>query len=148
MPTFTLTTTINAAPTTVWDIITDIENSPKVTPEITRIEMLTPPPFRVGTRWRETRRMNNREGSVVLEVTEFAPGRSCSVRSTLMGTEFNSQFTITRERDATRLDLHTATRPISFGGRLFSLLTPVFIPAMKKTMQRDLEAIKRAAESR
>ncbi len=148
MPTFTLTTTINAAPNTVWDIIADIENSPKVAPEIVRIEMLTPPPFRVGTKWRETRRMNNREAAVVLEVSEVTPGRSYTATSTLMGVEFTSQFTITREREATRLDLHTTSRPITLGGRLFSLLSPLFTPAMKKSMQSDLEAIKRAAESR
>lgn len=148
MPNFTLTTTINAAPNTVWDIITDIENSPNVTPEITRIEMLTQPPLRVGTRWRETRRINNREAAVVLEVSEFTTNRSYTARSALMGIEFNSQFVVTRQRDATRLDLHTTSRPLTLGGRLMSLLSPLFTAAMKKTMQRDLDAIKSAAESR
>lgn len=148
MPNFTLTTTINASLDTVWSIITDIENSPSVAPEITHIEMLTPPPFRVGTKWRETRRMNNREAVAVLEITEVAPARSYTARSNLMGLEFDTQFVLTRERDTTRLDLHTTSRPITFGGRVFSLLSPLFTPAMKKAMQSDLDAIKRAADAR
>lgn len=47
-------------------------------PGIQRIEVLTPGPFAVGTRWRETRKMFGKEASETFTVTAIEPGKSLS----------------------------------------------------------------------
>jgi carbon monoxide dehydrogenase subunit G len=148
MPTFTLTRAIQASQQIVWNIITDIEGSPAVTPAITRIQMLTEGLFRVGSRWNETRKMGSREATVALEVTECTPPRSYTVRSTLMGMEFLSQFQVVPQGGDTRLDLVVTSRPVNLGGRVVNLLSPLMAGAMRKDIQRDMDAIKRTAEAR
>ena len=48
----------------VWALATDLEGSPRVVRGIEAVEVLTPGPFGVGTRWRETRRMFGRSAAV------------------------------------------------------------------------------------
>ena len=59
-----------AAPASkVWEALTDIEGSPHVISGIERVEMLSEAPFGVGTRWRETRRVFDKDATEELWVT-------------------------------------------------------------------------------
>ena len=51
----TVTRTIDAPASTVFRVITDVENSPSVTPEVVGVEFLTEQRTGAGTRFRETR---------------------------------------------------------------------------------------------
>lgn len=147
MPTLALSTTINADPARVWDLICDIRGAPRVQPVITRIQMLTDTPFGVGTRWRETRRMFNREATETLEVVECTPGRSYTVAAFSCGAQMRSQFRVTPDAGATRLELDLTASPVSPFAKLMSIFTPLMMGPMKKALRSDLDAIKRAAEA-
>ena len=53
----------------LWAILTDIAHADQTLSGVTRVEPLTEGPYRVGTRWRETRRMFGREDTQQLRVT-------------------------------------------------------------------------------
>ena len=55
-----LNVTINATPETVFAVVSDVANSPKRIDWYEKVDMLTNGPVRVGTKWRETRRMSNK----------------------------------------------------------------------------------------
>lgn len=54
MPTLTATTHVAAHAARVFEVFTDLPRAAERIPAITKIEMLTEGPFRVGTRWRES----------------------------------------------------------------------------------------------
>ena len=56
----------------------DLDRSLHWMPGAVRIEILTPGPFGVGTRWREVRKMFGREAAETFTVTAIEPGRSLS----------------------------------------------------------------------
>ena len=148
MHSFTVTTTIAAPPERIWSIICDIEGSPKVVKEIERIHMLTDPPFRVGTRWQETRKTPIGHATAELEVVDLTPPTGYAVRSTLHANEFLCRFNISPQNaGATRLDLHMEMRPLNITGQFFAFFSPLIVGAMKSAMQQDLNHIKHAAEA-
>ncbi|MDV6028883.1 MAG: SRPBCC family protein [Phycisphaera sp. RhM] len=65
------TRTIQAPLTVVFQTVSDVRNFRKAVPHITDVEFLSEQQHRVGTRFRETRLMKDREQSVELEVAEF-----------------------------------------------------------------------------
>ena len=77
--------TVAAPPERMFAIFTDLEGAPGRIRGIKKVELLTPGPVRVGTKWRETRVFGKREATEVLEVTEFVPGRTFSVGSSSCG---------------------------------------------------------------
>lgn len=60
----------------VWASMTDLESMPRVLSGVDSVEVLTPGPFGVGTRWRETRRMLGKSATEEMWVTVCdAPAR-------------------------------------------------------------------------
>lgn len=147
MADFTLTVPVHAPAQAVWDVITNIADTPGVIPAITRIEMLTDGPFRVGTRWNETRRIGSREETITLEVVECDPPRTCTLRAVAAGIEYRTGFTLTPVPDGTTLALRAISRPINLAGRAMWLLSPIMTRVMKKLMRQDLDRIKAHVES-
>lgn len=62
----------------VHDALCDMDRALHWMPGIQRIEILTPGPFGVGTRWRETRKMFGKEAAETFTVTGVEPGKSVS----------------------------------------------------------------------
>ena len=62
------TRTMHLPPAAVWSALTDLEQLASVRRHVVSAELLTPGPFDVGTRWRETRRALGR-GPTALELT-------------------------------------------------------------------------------
>ena len=56
-----LTQQSTAAPEAAWRVLTNIAGAAETLSGVTAVEMLTPGPYAVGTRWRETRRMFGKE---------------------------------------------------------------------------------------
>src|SRR5690606_37390928 len=86
MPKIEVSRSVNAPPATVFEMLTDLEGAPRRIPAIQKIEMLTPGPVGVGTRFRETRVMFGREASETMEFVAFEPGRSYTVTAFSCGT--------------------------------------------------------------
>jgi len=147
MADFTVSVVIHAAADTVWDVLTDVAGMADIIPAITRIDLLTDGPFRVGSRWKETRLMGSRKAAVTFQVAALDPKRSYTVIAVAAGTEYRCAFTLTPQADATRLDLRTISRPVSPAGRVMLLLSPVMVRSMKRMTQQDLDLVKSHIES-
>ncbi len=133
---------INATPIAVFDVVSDVENSPDRIEWYEKVEMLTEGPVRVGTKWRETRRMNKRESVEEWEMTAFESPSYFSAYCDAQGYDVEWTMRVTPEGDGSRLTLEMTTKPRKLIGKL---LTPVewFLSGMMSTIVRkDLESTK------
>ena len=76
----------------VFETVAHIDQYSKVMPHIVSFEYLTDQTRGVGTRFRETRQMGNREHTTELEVTEYEPSQRIRFVSHAGGTIWDSTF--------------------------------------------------------
>lgn len=147
MARISLETTINAPAERVFDAISDFANTARLIKGITRIEMLTDGPTRVGTRFRESRIMFGKEATEVFEVVGFEPPRQYTLRAMSCGFEVNATMRCAPANGSTRLALDMISRPVTFMARLMSPLGALMNGQMRKAMDKDLQDIKTSLES-
>jgi len=87
----------------VFRLFTDVEHGAEHVRAIQEIRLLTPGPFKLGTRWLETRRVMGRIGSAEMEVTAY---------------ERNRTYTITHRKAGVRIDAVFAFEPVPEGTRV------------------------------
>lgn len=143
-----LTKQVNAPPDIVFAVASDLANAAEHVQGIERIELLTPPPIGVGTRWRETRTIMGKESTETLEVTAFDPPRRYTVEADSCGSHFESTFRFTPAAGGTRVELEINCRADSFFAKLMSPLSGLMMGTMKKMLDQDLEDVTRVAEAR
>ena len=73
----------------VFQTFTDIEHGPTHVSGIKKLEMMTPGPVHIGTRWLETREVMGRLDTAEMEITAF---------------ERNRMYTITHHKAGVRID--------------------------------------------
>ncbi len=136
----------------VWELATNLPGAPEVMEAITSVEMLTPGPFGVGTRWRETRHVYGREASEVMEITDVVQGRSYTAQASSRGMHYVSTFTFEPTGDGDE----GCEVSMRFGGtadaRLAKVISAVTARAMagsvRKALMADLDDLAAAAEQR
>ena len=143
MPTTTVTRTIDAAHERVFEAVADIENLPKVVPEVVEIELLSDGAPGVGTRFRETRTMKGRRVVTELEITEFIVNERVRMVADSHGTVWDSVFTVRGIGGRTELSLSMDARAHKL---LPKLLNPLIKGMVKKGLERYLDAVKAYCE--
>lgn len=142
---------IDAPVAIVFAVASDLENAAEHIEAIDKIEMLTEPPVGVGTRWRETR---GKMGTETIEVVSFTPPRETGkcgyqVASDSCGCRFLCEFSFNRLSDTqTQATLTVDTTPVTFFAKIMTPLSWLMMGMMRKCLQQDLEALKRASEVR
>lgn len=140
--------TVAAPPERMFAIFTDLEGAPGRIRGIKKVELLTPGPVRVGTKWRETRVFGKREATEVLEVTEFVPGRTFSVGCSSCGCRYDSTFRFERAGSGTKVTATMRGTALTLPAKLFApILGALMRGMMTKCVQQDLDDAKRAAEA-
>ncbi|MDO5628754.1 MAG: SRPBCC family protein [Mobilicoccus sp.] len=141
---------IAAEPQRVWSVLTDIENAPQVLRGVISVEVLTAPPFRVGTRWRETRRMMGREETQELEVTALDTLGRMTVESAAGDITYTTTFTLTPLRPGTRVTMTfdgSVAPSAGLVSRVIGAATkPIGALVMRRVMSAELDDIAAAAE--
>jgi carbon monoxide dehydrogenase subunit G len=132
----------SAPPDRMWEVASDFARAADRIKAITKVEMLTPGPVGVGTRFREWRGRHD----VDMEVAAWSPPRSYSLRGYAMGTEFTSEIRCVPDGPGTRLEMEVHVRPQTFGAKLLSPLLALMSKAMVKSCAKDLVDIAAAAE--
>lgn len=132
----------SAVPDRVWAIASDFARGADRIKAITRIEMLTPGPVGVGTRFREWRGRHE----VDMEIVAWSPPRSYSLRGFAMGTEFTSEIRCVPDGSGTRIEMEIQVRPQTVGAKLLSPLLALMSRMMVKSCAKDLVDIAVAAE--
>jgi hypothetical protein len=150
MATITFSEDIAAPAARVRRFALDIENTPRLFPQIVKIEMLASPKdaeglAAVGTRWRETRKAGMGSATVELEISRRDPDGSFVVTCGAMGARFDTHFTFTPTgSDRCRAAMEMTVTPGGFWSRLMSGMMK---GAMAKGLREDLASLKRAAEA-
>lgn len=129
---FELTETIRAPLDKVFALTNDIDRAMEWLPAGVRIEKLTPGPTRLGSRYRETRRILGRDDTEIYEITGFDPPRRCEVFADgRQGTAGRGEFRFHIDfepagTDATRISLvASATRLGCVGVILYPLVRSI-----------------------
>jgi hypothetical protein len=132
----------SASPDRVWGVASDFAHAAGRIKAITKIEILTPGPVGVGTRFREWRGRH----VVDMEIAAWSPPRSYSLRGYAIGTEFTSEIRCIPDGSGTRLEMEIHGRPQTFGAKLLSPLISLMSKVMVKTCAKDLGDIAAVAE--
>ncbi|MGI9204462.1 MAG: SRPBCC family protein [Woeseiaceae bacterium] len=135
-----LSTSINAAPEAVFAIVSDVENSPDRIDWYENVEMLTDGPVRVGTKWRETRSMNNKQSVEEWEMTAFESPRYFSAYCDSHGYDVEWTMRVDPEGTGSKLTLVMTTRPRTFIGKLMTPVEWLMSGMMKSIVRKDLES--------
>ena len=142
------TVIIDAELPQVFDVFCDLDSAVTNLDAITKIELLAgPAKLNVGTRWRETRTMFGRQASEVMWVTEYTENASYAVEAESHGTHYRTEYRFSAEGNGTRVTMTFVGKPVSFGARLLSPISLLFISASKKACRQDLLQLKRACEA-
>ncbi|MCA9057558.1 MAG: SRPBCC family protein [Planctomycetaceae bacterium] len=127
----------------VFATIADIRNFSEAVDDIVSVEFLTEQQSGVGTRFRETRRMNGRENTTELEVTEYVFNDRIRLISVAGGTVWDTIFTVRSVENKTELRLVMDAKPQH-------LLAKVMIRLVRKMVNRflqaDMDAVQRYCE--
>jgi carbon monoxide dehydrogenase subunit G len=144
-----LTRHVAAPVDTVWDLATDLAGAPGTLSGVTRVEVLTPGPFGVGTRWRETRTMLGRDATEEMAVTAIERHRSYTVEADASGAHYVSTFTFEPSGGGTDVTVTFGARATTGVARVLAAVTgPLARRSVEKVLRGDLEDLARAAQAR
>ena len=142
MGSMNLSIRIDATPEAVFAVISDVENSPDRIDGFEKVDMLTDAPVGVGTKWRETRRMNNKQSVEEWEMTAFDSPNYFSAYCDSGGYDVEWTMRIDPEGDGSRLALDMTTRPRTFIGKLMTPVEWLMSGMCKRMVRQDLESTK------
>lgn len=132
----------------VFAVLADIPRWPEVLPVIRSLEMLTPGPVAVGTRFRETRVMHGREASEEMTVATLEPPRRLVLTAESHGARYTADHILEPAPRGTRLVLKFEGRPVTFLAKLLLPLAKLAAGGLKRQLESDLGHIAAAAERR
>ena len=105
-------------------------------------EPLTEGPLRTGSRFREVRRINNKEEEIEGEITTLEPNKRLETK-TVTKPEAMVSYVLNPEQGGTRLNYKFV---LTTGG-LMRLMEPIMASAIKKGSEADFETLKRILET-
>jgi hypothetical protein len=146
MAKFALSKRIEASPSAVFAVFSDFANVAGRIKAITKLEVVTPGPIGVGTRFKETRVMFGKECTEEMQITGFEPGQSYEITCQSCGAEYRTLFHFAPDGDGTRVDVEFQTRAISAWAKLMKPLGWMMNGMMKKCVNQDIEDLKKVAE--
>lgn len=134
---------IEAPVESVFDAVAHIDRFSEAVPSIREVEFLSEERRGVGTRFRETREMNGRETSSVLEVTDYAPNDRVRIVSDAGGAIWDTLFTTRATEAGTELGMVMEARPHTLLARIS---TPMIRGMVARAIEADLQAVKEYCE--
>ena len=105
-------------------------------------EQLTEGPLRTGSRFREVRRINNKEEEIQGEITALEPNKRLETK-TVTKPQAMVSYSLDPEQGGTRLKY----KFILVTSGLMRLLEPVIANSIKKDTEADFETLKRVLEN-
>lgn len=144
MSVYNSTIQINASLEKVFNTISKPGEFSNAIPHILEVEFLSDIREGVGTKFKETRLMNKRKASTILEVTEFTNNESIRLVSKAGGTTWDSLFQVKPEDDHVTLSLEMKAIPHNIFARMMNR----FIKGMlEKALNDDLKSVKGYCEN-
>ena len=146
MPTVTVSNQVTAPVAQVFQLFTDIEHGPAHVSGIKKIEMLTPGPVHLVTRWRETREVLGRLDSAEMEITAFELNRMYTITHRKAGVRIDTTFWFEAAGAGTKVSVEFE---LETGGLPPGLLTPLgwaIGGKVEEVLRHDLTDLKRSVE--
>ncbi|HVH99764.1 MAG TPA: SRPBCC family protein [Enhygromyxa sp.] len=143
MASIVVTRLISAPVEAVFDAVAHIDRFSQVVPDIVRVEYVSEQKRGVGTRFRETRRMNGKEATVELAVTEYVENDRVRLVADSHGTVWDTLFTVAPSGGGTVL---TMTMDAKAHKLLPKLLNPLIKGMVRKGVEQDMDAVKAFCE--
>lgn len=135
---------IGRGPAEVFSYVADPRRRPEWQDAVEKIEVETTANDGVGTRVRETRRVQNTSRTFTWEVTEYAPGRTWAFRGIEgpVRAVVSMSFAALQDGSSTRVHID-----IDFEGRGIGRLFAIFArQGARKEIPQDLQHLKRHLE--
>lgn len=137
---------VDAPPERVFRIATDVARWPELISAIDRVELLTPGPPGIGTRFRETRTMYGRKAREEMTIAALEPPHRFTLTAENHGTRYRAEHVFAPERSGTRLTLAFEGVPMTLAARLAMPLALLMRRSVQRQLAQDLADLKRAAE--
>ncbi|RAZ81517.1 SRPBCC family protein [Planococcus halotolerans] len=134
---------IDAPVETVFAIITDFEQAPKIMDNVIKAEKLTEGTLQVGTQIKETRNVRANEIVTVLHVIEFIPNQKYTVKSESGGMTVIYQYQFLANENGTTVDF---TGSIKSKGLKNAFIRPFFEKILKKEDENHLVRLREYIE--
>ena len=144
----TVEATIHAPPDVTFALVADIPGWPRVISGIQSVDMLTPGPVAVGTRFRETRVIFGRQATEEMTVAEIEAPRRLILTAFNHGTAYRAEHLFDAHGSGTKLELAFEGRPVTLLARLFAPLGLLFQGTVRRQLAADLADLAREAERR
>lgn len=142
---------IAAGQEVVWAAITDLRGMERVLSGVSKVEVLTPGEFRVGTRWRETRRMFGKDATEEMWVTVCEPPERYVVEAESHGSRYVSEWGLRGVDDGAATVVSMRFTAVTTGGGLAGLLAKVLGGlggrAVRRAIAKDLDDVASAVEA-
>jgi carbon monoxide dehydrogenase subunit G len=146
MVTITVSERIAAPSERVFALFTDLEHAAENIEGIVRLELLTPGPVGVGTRFRETRVFMKKEATEEMEVTALERGRGYTVECTSHGAHYTTDFRFSPDGSETEVVATFHVEPLSFFAKMLKPLAGMMASGVRKCIEQDMADLKRKAE--
>ena len=127
----------------VFDFATDLGNAKVLLPNITKVELLTEGGLKPGAKFRETRVMNGKERSAVIEVVEHQRPTVHAAKAGMLGMEAMYRFRFFPDGTGTRVEMEAEVT----GNFLWWLFLGLMSRAMEKEDGQYLDRLKAALET-
>ena len=146
MAQITLEKQVRAPIQRVFAVASNLRDAPKNIPAITKMDVLTEGPVRLGTRFRETRMMFGREATEEMEVTAFELNRTYTVTHRKAGTRIDATFTFEPLDGGTSVSIEFELAGHGLPPGLLSPLEWALSGKVRDVLSRDLADLKAAIE--
>ena len=146
MATVTVSNEIKAPIDRVFAMFTDIENGSKHVSGIKGVEMMTFGPFRLGTKWRETREVLGTLDEAVMEVTAFEQNHTYTITHHKAGAKVDTIFTFEPVAAGTKVSIEFALENQGLPPGLLSPVSWAIAGKVREVLGHDLDDMKRSVE--
>jgi uncharacterized membrane protein len=143
MPGFNRSVVINRPIERVFDFATDLNNAPLWMPGVTKTELLTEGGVKAGAKFRETRLINGKERSAVIEVLEHQRPQVHKAASAMLGMRASYTFRFSPETHGSRVEMDAEVT----GNLLWKLFLGIISRMMEREDGDSLTRLKAALET-
>ncbi|MCI0587818.1 MAG: SRPBCC family protein [Planctomycetes bacterium] len=149
MPRFTFTKDIAAFPEKVFEAAADFRGAPKRIRGILKTEVVTEGLVRLGTRFKETRKMFGKEATVTMEVVAFNPPHGYTLGAEDHGCRYRTELKFTPHAGGTRVEMNWEGTPLTFFSKMMGfLMAPMMKGMATKCVEQDLSDLKASLEGK